>query len=190
MDELEKIMRENSAEFLNQEPSVGHFERFDQKLARQNRKGRIIHMSKKISRIAAIGLLVLMSSMWAFNEFSQSGQQSVKLGDISQEYQDVEFFFTSQIDSRYQDIQNCQVIEDEEYKSSLLEEINQMDSIYDNLQKELGANPNNERVIQAMIRHYQTKLKIMSDILDRLQGIQKLNNSQIKNQNQYESVEL
>ena len=65
-----------------------------------------------------------------------------------------------------------------------------MDSIYDNLQKELGANPNNERVIQAMIRHYQTKLKIMSDILDRLQGIQKLNNSQLKNQNQYESVEL
>ncbi|MCK5821177.1 MAG: hypothetical protein KAH17_04805 [Bacteroidales bacterium] len=190
MDELEKIMRDNSAEFLNQEPSVGHFERFDQKLARQNRKGKIIRMSKKISRIAAIGLLVLMSSMWAFNEFSQSGQQHMKLGDISQEYQEVEFFFTNQIDSRYENIQNCQLIESKEYKTKLLEELNQMDSIYENLQQELGANPNDERIIQAMIQHYQTKLKIMSDILNRLQSIQKIKNPQTINQNQYESVEL
>ena len=190
MDELENIMKDHSAEFLNQEPSAGHFERFDQKIARQNRKGKIIQLSKQISRIAAIGLLVLMSSLWAYNEFSQSGQQSIKLGDISQEYQEVEFFFTSQIDSRYQDIRNCQLIEDEVYKSSLFEELNQMDSIYDNLQQELGANPDDERIIQAMIHHYQTKLKIMSDILDRLQKIQKFNNPQIKNQNQYESVEL
>jgi len=190
MDELEKIMRENSVEFLNQEPSAGHFERFDHKLAKQNRKSRIIRMSKQISRIAAIGLLVLMSSLWAFNEFSRARQQSVSLGDISQEYQEVEFFFTSQIDSRYEDIQNCKAIKDNEYKSYLLEEINQMDSIYNDLQKELGANPNDERIIQAMILHYQTKLRIMSDILDQLHKIQTINNPQTNNQNQYESIKL
>jgi len=190
MDELENIMKDHSAEFLNQEPSAGHFERFDQKIARQNRKGKIIKLSKQISRIAAIGLLVLMSSLWAYNEFSQSGQESMMLGDLSQEYQEVEFYFTSQIDSKYQNIKDCQIIEDEQYKSSLLKELTLMDSSYENLQKELGANPNDEIIIEAMIRHYQTKLKIMSDILERLQIIQEINNPQIKNQNQYESVEL
>lgn len=190
MNELEKIMKDNSAKFLSQEPTEGHFDRFEQKLARKKKKARIIQLSKRISRIAAVGLLALMSSLWAYNEFLQPNQQSLKLGDVSQEYQEVEFFFTSQIDSRYQDIQDSPLIDDEEYKSSLLEELNHMDSVYENLQQELGANPNDERIINAMIRHYQTKLKIMNDILDRLQQIQELNNPQIKIQNQYESVEL
>lgn len=190
MNEFEKIMIENSAQFLNQEPPEGHLIRFEQKLTRKKKKAAIIHLSKRISRIAAVGLLAIMSSLWAYNEFIQPDQNSIKLGDVNQEYQEVEFFFTSQIDSRYQDIQDSPFIEDEEYKSSLLEEINNMDVVYENLQKELGDNPDDERIIGAMIRHYQTKLQIMTNILDRLQQIQELNNPQINKQNQYESVEL
>lgn len=189
MNELERIMKENSAKFLDQEPPAGHFERFEQKLAKQKKKARIINLSKRISRYAAIGLLVLMSSLWAINEFIQPEERTLRLSDVNQEYQEVEFFFTNQIDSKYEYIQNTDFVEDEEYKTNLLQELDKMDIVYETLQKELGANPDDERIIQAMIRHYQTKLKIMSDILKRLQQIQELNNPQI-NQKQYESVEL
>lgn len=190
MDELERIMKENSEQFLDLEPSDGHLERFEQRLIQQKKRGRIIQLSKRISRIAAIGLLALMSSLWAYNEFLQPDNKTLRLGDVSQEYREVEFYFTSQINDRYEDLANSPILEDDVYKSELLDELNQMDSVYSRLQVELGANPNDERIIQAMIQHYQRKLKIMSEILERLKAFEQINNPLNKNQNQYESVEL
>jgi uncharacterized protein (DUF305 family) len=46
-----------------------------------------------------------------------------------------------------------------------------MDSVYRDLQKELRANPNDQRIIDAMIKHYQTKLEVMSYMLDQLKEI-------------------
>jgi hypothetical protein len=46
-----------------------------------------------------------------------------------------------------------------------------MDSTYVSLQKELKANPNDERIINAMIEHYQTKLEVMTYIVNQLKTI-------------------
>jgi hypothetical protein len=55
-----------------------------------------------------------------------------------------------------------------------------MDSVYVSLQKELKANPNDERIINAMIEHYQTKLEVMTYIVNQLKTIRndKTNNSE------------
>jgi len=50
----------------------------------------------------------------------------------------------------------------------LMKEMKSMDSTYVSLQKELKANPNDERIINAMIEHYQTKLEVMSYIVNQL----------------------
>lgn len=190
MDKLEKMMRENKELFMDQEPAEGHIERFENKLIKQNGRSKIFQLTYKISRIAAVGLLMIMSSLWAYNEFIQPDERMMSLGDVSNEYQDVEFFFTSQINSKYEELESSTYIDDETYKKSMLEEINLMDSVYAQLQEEMAANPGDERIIESMIRHYQTKLMVMSDILERLKSVQKSNNSQIYNPNQYESVEL
>jgi len=46
-----------------------------------------------------------------------------------------------------------------------------MDSVYIQLQKDLKANPNDERIINAMIEHYQTKVEVMSYILNQLKDL-------------------
>ena len=58
-----------------------------------------------------------------------------------------------------------------EQQEALLQEMASMDSVYRDLQKELRANPNDQRIIDAMIKHYQTKLEVMSYILDQLKEI-------------------
>ncbi len=183
-------MKENKEAFLDQEPSDGHFERFEQRLKTQKRKVRIIRLSKSISKVAAIGLLAIMSSLWAYNEFISPKEQGMSLSDISPDYQEVEFFFTSQINSKYQDILNNEILDDSEYKKNLNQEMIRMDSLYNELKLELGENPNDERIIQAMIRHYQTKLQVMSDILEQLNKIKQDDKLHTNNQNQYESVKL
>jgi uncharacterized protein (DUF305 family) len=56
-----------------------------------------------------------------------------------------------------------------------------MDSVYVQLQKELKANPDDERIINAMIEHYQTKVDVMNYILDQLRTIRNENQNKTDN---------
>ena len=58
-----------------------------------------------------------------------------------------------------------------------------MDSVYVQLQKELKANPNDERIINAMIEHYQTKVEVMSYIVNQLKAIRNENQNNSENEN-------
>jgi uncharacterized protein (DUF305 family) len=58
-----------------------------------------------------------------------------------------------------------------EQKEALMNEMASMDSVYMELQKELRANPSDQRIIDAMIKHYQTKLEVMNYIIDQLRQI-------------------
>jgi hypothetical protein len=63
-----------------------------------------------------------------------------------------------------------------------MKEMKSMDSTYIFLQKELKANPNDERIISAMIEHYQTKLEVMTYIVNQLKTIR--NDNQNKKENE------
>jgi hypothetical protein len=67
-------------------------------------------------------------------------------------------------------------------KEILEKEMKSMDSVYVQLQKELKANPNDERIINAMIEHYQTKLDVMTYIVNQLKTIR--NGNQNKSENE------
>lgn len=190
MDNLEKMLKDNKELFMDQDPPGGHFERFEKRLARQNRRKNTLRLTYRISRVAAVGLLMIMSSLWAYNELIRPEDKVMTLGDVSNEYRDVEFFFTNQISSKYEELHQINLQEDPSFMESMLIEIDQMDSVYTQLQEELGANPGDERIAEAMIRHYQTKLKVMTEILNHLKSFQESNNSQKNNPIHYESVEL
>jgi hypothetical protein len=57
-----------------------------------------------------------------------------------------------------------------------------MDSVYVQLQKDLKANPNDERIINAMIEHYQTKLEVMTVIVNQLKSIRNENLNSSENE--------
>ena len=50
-------------------------------------------------------------------------------------------------------------------------ELSEMDSLFLNLQQEYKANPNDERIINAMIEYYQTKLDIVNTIKTDLENV-------------------
>jgi uncharacterized protein (DUF305 family) len=67
-------------------------------------------------------------------------------------------------------------------KAMLMKEMHSMDSTYISLQKELKANPNDERIINAMIEHYQTKLDVMTYIVSQLKSIKNVNQNKKENE--------
>ncbi|GAI91214.1 unnamed protein product, partial [marine sediment metagenome] len=72
-------------------------------------------------------------------------------------------------------------------KEILLNELADMDLIYNNLKEELRTNPNDERIINAMIEHYQLKLEVMNHILYQLKQI---HNETLINEKKYESTKI
>jgi len=189
MNDIEKMIKENRELFMDHEPANGHIERFEQKLLRQTSRKKTIKLTYRLSRIAAVGLLLIMSSLWAYDQFISPERNLMSLGEVNPDYEEMEFYFTSQIENKFGELQNSDFMQDEEFKKEILLEVTNMDSVYKQLKVEMGNNPGDERIVEEMIRHYQTKLRVITEILNKLESY---NNTNIQNkkQNQYESVEL
>lgn len=182
MENLEKKITENRLKFDDAEPGNGHFDRFDQKLGtiRQTRKFNLPYYLK----VAAFLLLVSVSSILFYEmivspRFEKNGYS---FGKLSPEYREVEDYFIHTINVKYNQLQNLD-IDDKIQKDMIIEELNEMDKIYRSLSKELQNDPNNERLINAMIQHYQMKLDIINDITNQLEIIKNSASNNTKDEN-------
>ena len=183
MKAIKDIIKNNRETFGNEEPSFGHFERFNIKLEILNHK----NAPKKnivpyLLRAAVVTLLVTLSSLLTWDHFIRPGSSRVTLGQVSPEYKEVENYYIHQVNLVKDEIVNVDLIDDPEQKLELMEEMKSMDSVYVSLQKELKANPNDERIINAMIKHYQTKLEVMTYIVSQLKTIRNENPNTIENE--------
>lgn len=183
MKNIEDIIRNNRDFFEDAEPSEGHFERFNRKLEIRFQvaapKRSIVPY---LLRAAVVTLLVTLSSLWTWDHFIRPGSSRMKLGQVSPQYKEVENYYVHQVGLMEGELINVDLKNNPEQKELLLKEMKSMDSTYVSLQKELKANPNDERIINAMIEHYQTKLEVMTYIVNQLKTIK--NDNQNKKENE------
>ena len=98
----------------------------------------------------------------------------MQLSDISRSYQEVEMFYTSGINTALNQFGNFGD-EGEKLKTDVIEhEFADLDSTYIKLQEELSLQPGDERIIDAMIIHYRTKLEIVNRIISQLENVKSL----------------
>lgn len=185
MKDLDKIIQENKLDFDSFEPNEGHFDRFEKKLIIYNNKKKSFSFAY-ILKAAVIAMLVTLSGLWIYDNFDTTSNKGIALSEISPEYSEVEMYYTHLVDQKYGEINQSESF-DRTQKIMLVEELNEMDSIYENLKKDLTTNPTDKRVINAMIQHYQLKVKVMNQILDQLHQAQNINKQKSKN---YESTNI
>ncbi len=181
MSELEKYIKENKEAF-DSKPLAGHFDRFSERLD-QLPSGKKVSLFPRLLKVAAIAVLVVLSSLWTYEKvFQHSSENGISLGDVSPEYREVEHFYKQQINIRYDEINSDHLFTDSTQKRIVLKELSEMDSIYNCMKEDLKTNPNDERVINAMIEHYRLKVEVMNNLLERLKKIQ-TNQKQISHEN-------
>lgn len=185
MKDLDNIIQENRSEFDSFEPSDGHFERFEQKLKELNKKEKTFTIGY-ILKAAVVAILVILSGLWVYDNFESRTNNGIALNEISPEYGEVEMYYTHLVNQKYSEINQCETL-DSTQKGMLMYELGEMDSIYSNLKNDLKTNPNDERVINAMIQHYQLKVEVMNQILQQLQQAQNINKQKSEN---YESTKI
>ena len=183
MKNIEEIIRSNKDFFEEAEPSNGHFERFNRKL---EKRFQINTLKRSIVpyllKAAVVTLLITLSSLWTWDHFIRTGSTRMTLGQVSPQYKEVENYYVHQVNLMEGEIVNVDLKNNPAQKTMLMKEIKSMDSTYVSLQKELKANPNDERIINAMIEHYQTKLEVMTYIVNQLKTIR--NDNQNKKENE------
>jgi hypothetical protein len=183
MKNIEDIITGNKDFFEDAEPSTGHFERFNRKLEMRFQ----VHTVKRsivpyLLKAAVVTLLITLSSLWTWDHFIRPGRSRMTLGQVSPQYKEVESYYVHQVNLMEGEIVNIDLKNNPVQKAALLKEMKSMDSTYITLQKELKANPNDERIINAMIEHYQTKLDVMTYIVNQLKTIRNENQNKKENE--------
>jgi len=183
MKNIDDIIRSNKDFFEDAEPSEGHMERFNRKLEMRFQVATVKRsIVPYLLKAAVVTLLITLSSLWTWDHFIRSSSNRMTLGQVSPQYKEVENYYVHQVNMMEGEIVDVGLKNNPEQKSLLMKEMKSMDSTYVSLQKELKANPNDERIINAMIEHYQTKLEVMTYIVNQLKTIR--NDNKIKKENE------
>ncbi len=181
-DNIDELILQNLEELNNNEPMEGHFARFETKLNKQHKKKARITFNV-VWKVAAALVFALLASNQAFIYFSPDNQgmfatkkaaQGVSLASLSSEYEEVEFYYTSAINSGMSQWNklNAEGLISEEEQTLMSEELAEFEILFKNLQEDLKTNPDDERVINAMIEYYQAKLSVINIIVDKLEEVQ------------------
>ena len=159
-------------------PKKGHEQRFLQKLdSRPVRRLSLRHYLQ----IAASIAIILASGVVLIRK-GGSGDKIAEY-EIPASVMEADQYYATQVSEKYDQIQQFDFSTPEE-KALLLDELKELDSYHQQLMMDLEANPGDDRVINAMIRHYKIKLEVMDQIIHQLNQLK----TETEDQNEKESV--
>lgn len=177
MDKLDKIFKDQREAF-DEEPKEDHFQRFEEKLNRFHSHKKRTLQAWPFLKIASLVIIILLSANLFVHLFQQKAGKNVEKF-ASSEMNETAHFYTTRINSGLSQLKQ---MADEGIGSKMefyqvKKEMDEMDRLHQDLQQEYSKNPNDERVINAMIEYYQTKLNIINTIKTDLENVKSINKS-------------
>lgn len=112
----------------------------------------------RVLRMAAAVLLILGLGIVIGRFAGQPSKTELALSDISNEYAELEHFYTQKIN----------LLKNKQPDERALADIKELEQEFETLKRELNAtNAKDEQIIQAMIENYRTKIDILERVLKR-----------------------
>ncbi len=163
-DNIEKYIQQNRDSFDDKTPRMDVWSNIEKELDQKKTK------TKKIGwyRYAAIAasVLILLSIGTIFGTYISSPQNSTasSLSEISPEMADIELFYKKELDKKISKLTSF-----ENYDTSVNDDLDQLEEVMKDLQKEMRKNPDAdaEIIINAMIKNYQTRIEILERVITR-----------------------
>jgi hypothetical protein len=179
-DYIEELIRENLDGLNDFEPAEGHFDRFEAKLKAQSKRKKLNFGI--VWKVAAIVIFVVLAANQAYIYFApanknglneNNGNTGITLSSVSQDYGEVEFYYNTAINtglSQWNNMKEDGLISATE-QEAMNTELAEFEERFKTLQADLAANPNDERVINAMLEYYKAKLDIINMIVNKLEEV-------------------
>jgi hypothetical protein len=177
MDELDKIFLEQKDEFMDEPPS-GHINRFKERISELDNPKVSKSNFTIFWRVAAVAIIALLITNVFIHIAPEQDVPVSKSPSFPIEISNAGFYYTNQINSGISELKNLSakgLLATKEIEL-LNDELSEMDSLFIILKKEFNSNPNDERIMKAMVEHYQTKLEIINTILNDLKKVKQQKN--------------
>jgi hypothetical protein len=170
MKTIDDFIQQHGGMFDDEEPTPGHEERFRSRLNDLHQKRRP-GLKVVLFRVAAILVMGIVITWFAVKEFGLIDNQlnNLVVDKPNQELNEAEKFYTSQLSIYYNKIQQLGFNDDQAEKKKVLQELSAMDEQVQAMKYDLKQNPDDERVMSAIINFYQVKIEMMDVIIARAQ---------------------
>ncbi len=176
MKDRRKFIDENRDLFDDQEPSLGHTERFEamlEKHAGSEKKGKSIKRAKLIGFISiAASIAILIGVAVKFNAPDGMGTVQQEETDGTEimitEFQTTNEYYNQQMEEQISDIMCKLANTDTENQAQLSEDLQKI--IEDNtvFVDEMAKSENKEIAIKYLVKHYRTNIQALEDINEKL----------------------
>ncbi len=164
-DRLESFIQENRAAFDTEVPGLRVWAKIDKQLDEKKSRKSLLRYR---FRVAAAAILLVLAGGAAGSFFAkwQMNESAAVALNIAPEYQEFEQFYRQQYQQKVGQLTSYNY-EDE----ALTDDLTQFEAVLNELREELKNVPkgSEERVVNAMINNYQTKLEILERVLERIQ---------------------
>jgi len=183
MDDLKKIITENRQLFDSAEPSSEHFIKFQNKLNnKQIKKTKPWNSWMFAVKVASVSILFILSALYINEHLFIKNNFTNKQNN--NEIIEAQQYYNHLVTTRINQIEQLNDYMTPEQKEMLKKEFTEMDKMYQKLLNDYNKMPNDPRIIQSLLKHYQMKTDILNRIVNDLKNIQ----TQKKQKN--ENVEL
>jgi len=162
MDSLEKFILEHREEFDTAMPNLSVWANIDRQLDKKPNPS--ITWMARLKVAAAVALLLTAGGVIGAYLATSSAKANT-LADLSPEYAEMERYFNTQANQKMAQLASYH------QDGFVRGDIQEMDAFYEELKTELQKVPpgSEEKIIQAMIKNYQTKIDMLDQVLEQVQ---------------------
>lgn len=176
-DLLEGFVLGNRSAIENRKAPPSIWNEIEKDLERDDRRANRAKIFR-ISRMAAAAcFLLIVGTLFGiqYNKNQGSDTESA-LNEMLPQYQEMNDFYQGKIDQRLIQLANHNVDQNQ-----VDQDLQQLDDVFEELKLELlsSDHKNNEAIINAMLKNYQTKVSILERVLDKVQTNTKKDNDEI-----------
>lgn len=196
-DNLEQYIKKNRKKFDTQSPSKDVWENIEKNISpvfAKEKRTKIIRFNAKffLSRAAAVIAIFLASyyvHQWR-NPIITEGNKTIAenktmhQSEIAKELLEAEAYYNAEVNKTMNKIMIL-TNNDADVQKFVQSNLQEMDSVYIELKKDLKDDFANQEVIEAMIQNYRLKLMVLEDILEKLKSYGNENTNKQK-QKQYD----
>jgi septal ring factor EnvC (AmiA/AmiB activator) len=178
MDELERFIAANREEIGKIQPSPQNWAKLEKRLAPPT-EVRMVPLRRVWQVAAAVALILTSFFAWKLSNLQPQPQIQVSIDwrSLAPELASAEQYYVQQI---HQKLSEVKQYAPEKYgidPKALETEIAQLDSVYQQMGKDLIESQSDQRVVGAMIENLQIRIEILNrqlQILEQLQKVQKV----------------
>ncbi len=165
MNNLEDLISKNREEFDWEAPSSNHEFNFEKKLNRRFHKADKFTIRYAVAIAASIAIFIA-TTLFIYKTKSEGYTGAVATNQWI-EFLEAEQYYARQNEAAYSKLKETLTIQNDDVSSPIYNELQEMDSSYKQLKEDLKDNPNDIRLMSAVVQYHQLKLDLINNLIER-----------------------